>query len=88
VFLALSGGVDSSVVAALIHKAVGDQLTCLFVDNGHSGGLAHRTLYPDVIGSVSRMWPRADCLKSRQVGGVQAEAGGLVTVWMSHGDTG
>ena len=31
---ALSGGVDSSVVAALIHKAVGDQLTCLFVDNG------------------------------------------------------
>ncbi len=30
----LSGGVDSSVVAALVHKAVGDQLTCIFVDNG------------------------------------------------------
>jgi GMP synthase (glutamine-hydrolysing) len=31
---ALSGGVDSAVVATLIHKAVGDQLTCIFVDNG------------------------------------------------------
>ncbi|NIP47199.1 MAG: glutamine-hydrolyzing GMP synthase [Gammaproteobacteria bacterium] len=34
VLLALSGGVDSSVVAALLHRAVGDQLTCIFVDNG------------------------------------------------------
>ena len=34
VILGLSGGVDSSVVAALLHKAVGDQLTCVFVDNG------------------------------------------------------
>ena len=34
VLCALSGGVDSSVVAALVHRAVGDQLTCLFVDNG------------------------------------------------------
>jgi GMP synthase (glutamine-hydrolysing) len=30
----LSGGVDSTVVAALIHKAIGDKLTCIFVDNG------------------------------------------------------
>ena len=30
---ALSGGVDSSVVAVLIHKAIGDQLTCIFVDH-------------------------------------------------------
>ena len=34
VVLGLSGGVDSSVAAALLHKAVGDQLTCIFVDNG------------------------------------------------------
>jgi len=34
VVCALSGGVDSSVVALLIHKAVGDSLTCIFVDNG------------------------------------------------------
>ena len=34
VILGLSGGVDSSVAAALIHKAIGNQLTCIFVDNG------------------------------------------------------
>lgn len=34
VLLALSGGVDSSVVAVLLHEAIGDQLTCVFVDNG------------------------------------------------------
>ncbi|GAA0322996.1 glutamine-hydrolyzing GMP synthase [Bacillus carboniphilus] len=34
VLCALSGGVDSSVVAALVHKAIGDQLTCMFVDHG------------------------------------------------------
>ena len=34
VILGLSGGVDSSVVAVLLHEAIGDQLTCIFVDNG------------------------------------------------------
>ena len=34
VICALSGGVDSAVVATLVHQAVGDQLTCIFVDNG------------------------------------------------------
>ena len=34
VILGLSGGVDSSVAAALIHRAIGNQLHCIFVDNG------------------------------------------------------
>ncbi len=34
VIMALSGGVDSSVAAALIHRAIGDRLLCVFVDNG------------------------------------------------------
>ena len=34
VICALSGGVDSSVTAALVHRAIGEQLTCIFVDNG------------------------------------------------------
>ncbi|MFC7372612.1 glutamine-hydrolyzing GMP synthase [Fictibacillus iocasae] len=34
VLCAMSGGVDSSVVAVLVHKAIGDQLTCIFVDHG------------------------------------------------------
>jgi GMP synthase (glutamine-hydrolysing) len=34
VLLGLSGGVDSAVTAALLHRAIGDQLTCVFVDNG------------------------------------------------------
>jgi GMP synthase (glutamine-hydrolysing) len=34
VLCALSGGVDSSVVAVMVHRAIGDQLTCVFVDNG------------------------------------------------------
>ena len=34
VLLGLSGGVDSSVTAALLHEAIGDRLTCVFVDNG------------------------------------------------------
>lgn len=34
VLCALSGGVDSSVVAAMIHRAIGDQLTCMFIDHG------------------------------------------------------
>ena len=45
VICALSGGVDSSVTAALIHRAVGDQLTCIFVNNGLlRRGEAERTL--------------------------------------------
>ena len=41
----LSGGVDSAVAAALIHKAIGDQITCIFVDNG----LLRRGEFDDVV---------------------------------------
>jgi GMP synthase (glutamine-hydrolysing) len=50
VILGLSGGVDSSVVAALLHKAIGDQLTCVFVDNGllrlNEGDAGHADIRP------------------------------------------
>ncbi|EUJ41885.1 GMP synthase [Brochothrix campestris FSL F6-1037] len=51
VLLALSGGVDSSVVGVLIHRAIGDQLTCIFVDHGllrkDEGTQVMETLYGD-----------------------------------------
>jgi GMP synthase (glutamine-hydrolysing) len=53
VLLGLSGGVDSSVVAALLHKAIGDQLTCVFVDNGllrKNEGEQVMTMFADNMG--------------------------------------
>ncbi len=53
VLLGLSGGVDSSVVAALLHKAIGTQLTCVFVDNGLlrlNEGEAVMQLFADNLG--------------------------------------
>ncbi len=53
VLLGLSGGVDSSVVAALLHKAIGDQLTCVFVDHGllrHREGDAVMDLFERNLG--------------------------------------
>ncbi|MGA3285315.1 MAG: glutamine-hydrolyzing GMP synthase [Verrucomicrobiota bacterium] len=44
VILGLSGGVDSSVAAALIHKAIGNRLTCIFVNNGLLRGREARTV--------------------------------------------
>ena len=55
VLLALSGGVDSSVAAVLLQKAIGDDLTCVFEDEGKKLGkmdiLAQGTIYPDVVES-------------------------------------
>lgn len=45
VLCALSGGVDSTVVATLVHKAIGDQLQCIFVDNG----LLRKNEFQDVL---------------------------------------
>ena len=49
VICGLSGGVDSSVTAVLLHEAIGDQLLCLFVDNGllREGEAVHRIGSPD-----------------------------------------
>lgn len=51
VILALSGGVDSSVAAVLLHKAVGKQLTCIFVDTG----LLRKNEFEDVMRSYENM---------------------------------
>ncbi len=51
VVMGLSGGVDSSVAAVLIHKAIGDQLHCIFVDNG----LLRKHEYEDVLDSYKEM---------------------------------
>jgi len=53
VILGLSGGVDSSVAAALIHRAIGDQLTCVFVDHGllrHEEGDMVMRMFADHLG--------------------------------------
>ena len=51
VVLGLSGGVDSSVAAVLLHKAIGDQLTCIFVDHG----LLRKNEYCGVLDSYKHM---------------------------------
>lgn len=51
IVMGLSGGVDSSVAATLIHRAVGDQLTCVFVDNG----LLRKNEFQQVLDSYRHM---------------------------------
>lgn len=51
VILGLSGGVDSSVAAMLLHKAIGDRLTCIFVNNG----LLRKNEFSDVLDSYKNM---------------------------------
>ncbi|MEX0647867.1 MAG: glutamine-hydrolyzing GMP synthase [Balneolaceae bacterium] len=50
VICGLSGGVDSTVVATLLHKAIGDQLLCIFVDNG----LLRKNEYQDVLATYKK----------------------------------
>ncbi|WP_425337943.1 hypothetical protein [Trueperella pyogenes] len=53
----LSGGVDSSVAAALVHKAIGEQLTCVFVDHGLlRKGEAEQVVVTTPLRSVSGWW--------------------------------
>ncbi len=59
VILGLSGGVDSSVAAALIHRAIGDQLTCVFVDHGllrlHEGDMVMEMFVDKLHAKVVRV---------------------------------
>jgi len=67
VLLGLSGGVDSSVVAALLHKAIGKQLTCVFVDTGllrlHEGDQVIETFAKHMGVKVIRVDAEARFLK-------------------------
>jgi GMP synthase (glutamine-hydrolysing) len=68
VILGLSGGVDSSVVGALLHKAIGDQLTCVFVDTGllrlHEGDQVMATFARHMGVKVIRVDAEARFLKA------------------------
>ena len=68
VLLGLSGGVDSSVVAALLHQAIGDQLTCVFVDTGllrlHEGDQVMETFARHMGVKVIRVDAEARFLKA------------------------
>ncbi len=77
VLLGLSGGVDSSVVAALLHKAIGDQLTCVFVDNGLlrlKEGDQVMKMFADNMGVKVIRADAADMFLSRLVGEADPEA--------------
>ena len=72
VLCALSGGVDSAVTAALVHRAIGDQLQCIFVDNGllrQGEGEAVRRTSRTASGCGSSTWtpPSASWTASRGV---------------------
>ncbi len=72
VILGLSGGVDSSVAAALIHRAIGDQLTCVFVDHGllrlHEGDAVMAMFAGRLHAKVARV--DASALFMRELAGV------------------
>ena len=67
VILGLSGGVDSSVVAALLHRAIGEQLTCIFVDTGllrlHEGDQVMETFAQHMGVKVIRVNAEQRCLQ-------------------------
>ncbi len=76
VICGLSGGVDSSVVAAMLHRAIGDRLTCVFVDNGllrHREGEKVRTIFEDHFGVDLRVVDARDKFLSRLEGVVDPE---------------
>jgi GMP synthase (glutamine-hydrolysing) len=76
VIMGLSGGVDSSVAAALIHRAIGDRLTCVFVDNGLlRAGERDRmeATFADRLGIPLRIADAADLFLERLAGVIDPE---------------
>jgi GMP synthase (glutamine-hydrolysing) len=71
VILGLSGGVDSSVVAALLSRAIGDKLTCVFVDHG----MLRKDEGAQVAAVFGGMEPPASLTQVRPDGGADAEGG-------------
>ena len=62
VVMALSGGVDSTVAATLIHRAIGDQLTCVFVDNG----LLRKNEFEEVLKGYDKLGLNLDGVQASQ----------------------
>jgi len=62
VLMALSGGVDSTVAAILIHQAIGDQLSCFFVDNG----LLRKNEFEEVLASYQDMQLKIEGIDAKQ----------------------
>ena len=63
VVLGLSGGVDSSVAALLLHKAIGSQLTCIFVDNG----LLRKNEFSDVLDKYKSLGLNVKGVDAKQI---------------------
>jgi len=77
VILGLSGGVDSSVTAMLLHRAIGKNLTCVFVDNGLlrlNEAQQVMDMFADLVGSAASATGKAHVIKSHHnVGGLPKE---------------
>jgi GMP synthase (glutamine-hydrolysing) len=74
VICGLSGGVDSAVAAVLIHEAIGDQLTCVFVDHGlmrsERGRAGRASLFRDHYNIPLVIVDAEDAVPERQLAGV------------------
>ena len=70
VVCALSGGVDSAVAATIVHRAIGDQLTCIFVNNG----VLRKDEYSKVLERLSNLGSIREDKRKLNIVGVDASA--------------